>query len=85
MNDQGTVNVQSLIADYRAKHPEEIPTRGRRIRQSSKLGAETHTLSNSPTPPLSSLVPPPLTSAGASSSHLTNVPSEASSMSFKVR
>ena len=67
-NRQGIISVQSLIADYRAKHPEEHPMRGRRIRQPSKIGGPDLNLSHSPTPPLN-------TSA---------VAPEASSMSFKV-
>ena len=48
-NRQGTVSVQSLIADYRAKHPEEIPTRGRRVRQPSRICNDANS-SNSPPP-----------------------------------
>ena len=67
-NRQGTISVQSLIADYRAKHPEEHPMRGRRIRQPSKIGGQDLNSSNSPTPPLNAPVVAP----------------EASSVSFKV-
>lgn len=52
---QGTISVQSLIADYRAKHPEEIPTRGRRVRQPSKITGE-QPVSNSPPPPQAAVV-----------------------------
>lgn len=46
--NQGTINVQSLIADYRAKHPEEIPTRGRRIRQPSRICNDPNSSSSPP-------------------------------------
>lgn len=52
----GTISVQSLIADHRAKHPEEIPTRGRRIRQPSRICSD----------PNSSSSPPPSSQQGAS-------------------
>ena len=44
-----TISVQSLIADHRSKHPEEIPTRGRRIRQPSRICNDPNS-SNSPPP-----------------------------------
>ena len=47
-NRQGTISVQSLIADYRAKHPEEIPTRGRRIRQPSRICNDPNSSSSPP-------------------------------------
>lgn len=47
-SNQGTINVQSLIADYRAKHPEEIPTRGRRIRQPSRICNDPNSSSSPP-------------------------------------
>ena len=50
-NRQGTISVQSLIADYRAKHPEEIPTRGRRIRQPSRICNDPNSSSSPPPQP----------------------------------
>lgn len=55
-NRQGTISVQSLIADYRAKHPEEIPTRGRRIRQPSRICNDPNS-SSSPPPNSQSIGP----------------------------
>ena len=52
----GTISVQSLIADHRAKHPEEIPTRGRRIRQPSRICNDPNSSSS---PPPSSQQPDP--------------------------
>lgn len=43
-----TISVQSLIADYRSKHPEEIPTRGRRIRQPSRICNDPNSSSSPP-------------------------------------
>lgn len=49
LNGQGkrlTLDVQSIIADYRQRHPESVPRRGRRIRCSQSDGSNKNSIMN---------------------------------------